>query len=182
MYMTKRAFTLMEILVAVAIFATILALASAMFVRSLQYYGESQTLTENMMQMKIFANRLSDELSSLLPPVAGKGVKEFLGSKESIQCLALAKTGVIERSYRYDAASKSVLRFEGVDDRDFSTYDAQESALRNVESLTFSYYDGTSWSETFAQGVPRAVKIVCVLAKGSFRETLEETVFIPVGS
>jgi hypothetical protein len=171
----------MEILVAVAIFASVLAIATSLFVRSLRYYGESQSMTENMMQMKIFANRLSDELSSVLPPVAGKDVREFDARKDAIHCLALVRGGIAERSYVYDQATRRVLRRDGVDDRDFSTYDAETTVLRNVESLTFSYYDGTAWTETFAEGVPRALRVSCVLAQGDFRETLEETVFIPVG-
>ena len=176
----RRGFTLIEVLLAVAIFATVMAIASAMFARSLRYYGESQTMTENMMQMKVFANRLGDEFSSALPQSTTPRSTVFAGNATDVAALVLFGGTVRELHYAYDRASGRVVRRTGADDRDPATFDAEETALRNVGNATFEYYNGTAWSSETAV-VPRAVRVTCALAKGTFAETLQETVYIPVG-
>jgi len=171
----------MEVLLATGLFAVVIGLASSMFARSLRYYGESQTMTDNMMQMKIFANRVSDEFSSVLPPVAAGNVTEFSGNATVISALVLGPRGVNELTYAFEPGLKRIVRRSGSDDRDFLTFDTEETAVRNVESAAFTFYNGTAWSDAPTAKIPRAVKFVCTLAKGFFRETLQEIIYIPVG-
>jgi len=167
---TERAFTLVEVLIASAIFVTIIGLVFATLFVTFNSWRRAEEVSIRQQQARFLFFRLNRELSSTVCP--GK----FRGDKNTFFFIT-ALIPMAEVGYIYSPDKKNVSRFfEKSADFDFETYDSKKVVISNVEMWEVSYLDAEGrwqdkWEET--EGLPRAIRIVFKIGrKGPVQENI----------
>lgn len=173
----SSAFTLVEILIALAILAVIVASTFTIFRSSSKSWQKGETRSERYYNARIAMGKMCMEISQAV--ISEGSLSKFIGEKEEIKFVSFVSTaaGIFELAeieYWLGKDRKLLMRNEDVDpDYDFSTEDYSDILAEGISELEFSYYDGLKWSDTWnsdaatedtetqePQGIlPKAVKI-----------------------
>lgn len=167
--MNKKGFTLVEILIALAILAMIVASTFTIFRSASKSWQKGEARSERYQNARSAISRISAEISQAV--INSNPLCKFTGTKDKVSFFSFVSTdsGVFELCeivYWLDSAKKVLMRNDEIDpDYDFTTYSHSDALSDNVSELEFSYFDGTSWSDTWnsdqtsGSGLPKAVKI-----------------------
>lgn len=165
----KRAFTLIEIMVAMAILVIVIGSTLAIFRASATSWRRGEMRAQRYQQARFILERMSKEISSIIP--VSQAGPYCLGTADKfyfISSLADAPASLVELGYWLDEEADELMRtFQSTPDYDFSTFDQEEVLSENVAALHFEYSTGVSWQENWdsrpeaAQAglLPKAVKI-----------------------
>jgi len=165
----KKAFTLIEILVAMAILVIVIGSTLAIFRASSTSWRKGETRAQRYQQARFILEIMTREISSIVP--SSSGGPYCLGTDETfyfISVLADAPGSLIELGYWLDQDTNELMRsYEYSPDYDFSSFDEEEALSENVSSIGFEYYDGDAWQVSWdsrpasdeANALPWAVKI-----------------------
>lgn len=184
----KRGFTLVEILIALAILAMIVASTFTIFRSSSRSWQKGEERSERYHTARVAMGKMATEISQAV--MSEDGLSKFIGSSSEISFISFVSTaqGVFEMAeieYWLDEDHKLLMRNEEIDpDYDFSTQDYSDILADNISEMEFSYYDGLIWSDTWdsdgkgededskEQGVlPKAVKIKVKVENRKGRES-----------
>ncbi len=184
----KRGFTLVEVLIALAILAMIVASTFTIFRSSSRSWQKGEERSERYHTARVAMGKMATEISQAV--MSEDGLSKFLGSSSEISFISFVSTaqGVFEMAeieYWLDEDHKLLMRNEEIDpDYDFSTQDYSDILADNISEMEFSYYDGLIWSDTWdsdgkgededskGQGVlPKAVKIKVKVENRKGRES-----------
>ncbi len=176
MLLNRRGFTLVEILIALAILAMIVASTFTIFRSSSISWQKGEERSQRYHTARVAMGRMEIEISQAV--ISENSLCRFNGGASEIKFVSFVSTaeGVFELAeigYWLDEDEKLLMRNEDIDpDYDFLTQDHSDILADNISELEFSYYDGALWSsewdsedeaeETSEQetGVlPKAVKI-----------------------
>lgn len=172
-----RGFTLVEILIALAIMAMIVASTFTIFRSASKSWQKGETRSQRYQNARNAVSRMSAEISQAV--INSNVLCKFTGDKNKISFISFVSTdsGVFELSeteYWLDGAKRLLMRNDDVEpDYDFGTYDNSDILSDNVSQLEFSYFDGLIWTDAWdsggiseddglseaALGLPKAVKI-----------------------
>ena len=188
----RTGFTLVEILIALAILAMVVASTFTIFISSSKSWQKGETRSERYHNARISMGKMSTEISQAV--ISENSPARFIGEKDGARFVSFVSTsggvfGLAEIEYWLDKDRKLLMRNEDTDpDYDFSTQDYSDILASNISTLEFSYYDGLIWSDTWGsdlaeeeespeemQGLPKAVKIKIKVEdkKGRESETFE---------
>jgi prepilin-type N-terminal cleavage/methylation domain-containing protein len=182
MFVKSNGFTLIEVLIAIGILLVIITLIGMIFRGALLSWSESQILARSYQTLKRIFLGISKEVSSSVKideTLAVEDVAVFKADSQSIFFIYPDRRGLKEIGYIYDAQNKILLRRQSECDFDFDSFDQEEEVGANIESLSFSFFDGSSWQES-TESLPQAVKVKLTLSYKRFTATYEETINIPV--
>ena len=167
--MMKKAFTLIEILVAMSILVIVIASTLAIFRTAANSWRKGEIRAQRYQQARFILERMSREIASIFPTsLAGP---YCLGTPEKfyfICSLSDAPASLIEVGYWLDEDSEELMRsYQGAPDYDFSTFEKEEALSENIMGLNFQYSTGQDWQDNWdsrlgrAQSgiLPKAVKI-----------------------
>jgi prepilin-type N-terminal cleavage/methylation domain-containing protein len=169
MSQNKRAFTLVEVLIALAILAMIVVSTFTIFRSASKSWQKGETRSERYQNARNAIYRISTEISQAV--INSNPLCKFTGEKNRVSFISFVSTesGVFELSeleFWLDGAGRLLMRNDDVDpDYDFATYDHSDVLSENVSELEFSYFDGAVWTETWNSdqalgvGLPKAVKV-----------------------
>ena len=164
-----KGFTLVEILIALAIMAMIVASTFTIFRSASKSWQKGETRSQRYQNARNAVSRMSAEISQAV--INSNVLCKFTGDKNKISFVSFVSTdsGVFELSeveYWLDGAKRLLMRNDDVEpDYDFGTYDHSDILSDNVSELEFLYFDGSAWldawnsDETLGIGLPKAVKI-----------------------
>lgn len=173
----RTAFTLVEILIALAILAMIVASTFTIFKSSSSSWQKGEKRSERYHNARVAIGKMSIEISHAVIAEGSKG--KFIGEKKTVRFISFvsASSGVFELAeigYWLDKEKSALMRNEDIDpDYDFSTQDSSDILADNISELEFSYYNGSIWSDTwdsdssgkeqekdnYEKALPEAVKI-----------------------
>lgn len=182
---TRGGFTLLEILIAVSIFAVVLGAINAVFYSALRLRNRVAALSDKSLPLEQAVSIMRRDLANIVPP--GGTLSGQLQSMPSTNSMPGASgpafftsTGIVDETSPWAEVQKvsyalveSTNRFQGRDlvrlvSRNL-LYVSQEQPitqwlLNSVQAITFSYYDGTQWrdswdSTTETAKLPRGVKV-----------------------
>ncbi len=165
----KKGFTLVEILIALAILAMIVASTFTIFRSASKSWQKGETRSERYQNARNAIGRISSEISQSV--INNNALCRFTGEKNEISFISFISTdaGVFELSeieYWLDGARKLLMRNDDIDpDYDFTTCDHSEILSDNISELEFSYFDGLAWKDAWSSdqssgvGLPKAVRI-----------------------
>jgi len=190
----RKAFTLIEILVAMAILVIVIASTLAIFRAAANSWRKGEIRALRYQQARFILERMSREISSIFP--ASLAGPYCLGTAEKfyfITSLSDAPASLIEVGYWLDEADKELMRsYQGAPDYDFSTFEKEETLSENISGLNFKYSTGAVWQENWdsrlnrAQSgiLPKAVKIEFVIEdeKEAQAEEFSTVVTLPTAS
>ena len=149
----KRGFTLVEILIALAILAMIVASTFTIFRSSSRAWQKGEERSERYHTARVAMGKMATEISQAV--MSDDGLSKFLGRSSEISFISFVSTaqGVFEMAeieYWLDEDHKLLMRNEEIDpDYDFSTQDYSDILADNISEMEFSYYDGLIWSDTW---------------------------------
>ncbi|MFA4991188.1 MAG: prepilin-type N-terminal cleavage/methylation domain-containing protein [Candidatus Omnitrophota bacterium] len=183
--MKRNAFTLVEVLIALAILAVVVASTLTIFKSVSKSWQRGETRSERYHNARTAAGKMAAEVSQAI--LSENGAAKFIGDKEGVRFISFisAQGGMFEPaeiSYWLDRDRNLLMRNEDTDpDYDFSTYDASDVLGDAIYELEFSYYDGLSWNDEWdssgapGNALPKAVKIKIRVddKKGKEGETFE---------
>jgi general secretion pathway protein J len=148
-----RGFTLVEILIALAILAMIVASTFTIFKSSSSSWQKGETRSERYHSARVAMGRMSKEIShAVINEFDGS---RFIGTSQDASFIAFVSTSsgvfeLVEIEYWIDTEQKLLMRNEQIDpDYDFSTQDYSDILAGNISELEFSYYDGLIWSDSW---------------------------------
>jgi type II secretion system protein J len=179
-----NAFTLMEVLLAVAIAAIVLAAISAVFIGALRLRARTAEVVDATLPVDRAVSLMKRDLAGIVPPGTMAGVMGSdlagMGMTQPAALEIYTSTGIVgagapwgpiqridyslqEPTNRTSATGKDLVR--GVTRNLLAlTPDApeQQVMVSDVQSLQFSYYDGTNWNDSWSStlsNIPAAVKV-----------------------
>jgi prepilin-type N-terminal cleavage/methylation domain-containing protein len=188
-------FTLVEILIAMAILLMITAMVASIFMGALNYWKRGYGFSQRQQSARLVFSRMTENISSLFLSVS-RDIYCF-GSKSNFYFIsASAKTpqgDLAEMGYEYNAAEKKIsFLHQDKADYNFDTYDSKDRIAINVLSLDFRYMDKEgNWLESWdsrqggqQQGLaPQAIKISLGVENTDSpggKEIFETTVELPI--
>ncbi len=191
-YAVKKGFTLVEILISLAILAMIVVSTFTIFRSSAKSWQKGESRSERYNSARIAIGKMSREISQA---VLNKNTPaKFIGTREDVSFISFVsgRSGVFdlaEIEYWIDGDQNFLMRNEDLNpDYDFSTQDNSDILADNISELEFSYYDGIVWNESWDseekgketddgdRGIlPKAIKIKIKVRdkKGEGSETFE---------
>jgi prepilin-type N-terminal cleavage/methylation domain-containing protein len=192
----KPGFTLVEILVALAILVVIAASTYTVFRGVAQSWLRGDIRTQRFQNARIILEQMSREISQAIVGLEIGGRQLYcLGTQESFFFICPIEAGSPQTSdlaeVGYYLKDTTLMRhFQASPDYDFSPLDTQEEFSENVSSIRFSYFDGTTWRDSWDSRLkipqmyakpPKAVKIELVLIdrRGKESESFQVVVFLP---
>ncbi|MBU1852995.1 MAG: prepilin-type N-terminal cleavage/methylation domain-containing protein [Candidatus Omnitrophica bacterium] len=172
-----NAFTLVEILIALSILAMIVVSTFTIFRSSSKSWQKGSERSERYHNARTAIGKMSTEISQAV--ISERRPSKFIGRKESVSFISFVSTAsgifeLVEVEFWLNNEKKLLMRNEDIEpDYDYLTYDYSDVLAEGIVELEFSYYDGSSWSETWdsdlameesdPQGdegaLPKAVKI-----------------------
>lgn len=167
--MKRNAFTLVEVLIALAILAVVVASTFTIFKSVSKSWQKGETRSERYHNARTAVGKMAIEISEAV--LSENSAVKFIGDKERVSFISFisAQDGIFEPaeiSYWLDKDKKLLMRNEDLEpDYDFSTYDASDILGDAIYELEFSYYDGLSWNDKWdssqvpGNALPKAVKI-----------------------
>lgn len=184
----QRGFTLIEVLLAVVIFAIVLAAMSTVFYSALRLRNKTAARLEEKLPVQHAAAMIQRDLSSLVAPggvLASNLTTAASGALQAQNATPFfVNTGVIDDTSPWSEVQKVAYYLADSADQP-GTKDLMRAVTRNllaptdevptgqwlmggVRTLTFSYYDGTAWTETWdsstTTNLPTAIKVQIELA------------------
>ena len=151
--MRKKGFTLVEILIALAILAVIVTSTFVIFRSSAQSWQKGEKRSERYHNARIAMGKMSTEISQAV--VSENKLSKFIGDNEEVGFVSFVSTAegifeLVEIEYWLDENVRFLMRNEDIDpDFDFSSQDNSDILAENITLLQFSYYDGLTWSDTW---------------------------------
>lgn len=154
---TQGAFTLVEILIALAILAMIVSSTFTIFRSSTKSWQKGETRSERYHNARTAIGKMDMEISEAV--ISEGSLSKFIGEKEKIKFISFVSSGEgifepAEIEYWLDKEKKLLMRNEDIEpDYNFSTYDYSDILAEGISLLEFSYYDGLNWSDTWNSGL-----------------------------
>jgi type II secretion system protein J len=188
--LARRAFTLLELLIAVSIFAIVLAAINAVFYSALRLRNRSAAMMDKSVPIELALATIRRDLLSIVPP----GTNLLFGPLQSTSRSNLVagaagpafycSSGLVDETSPWAeiqrvtyAVLESTNRDQGKDlvryaDRNLLAVTPEspppQRLLSGVRDLTFSFYDGGQWREywdtTTDTNLPRGIKVQIQLA------------------
>lgn len=180
----RKGFTLVEILISLAILAMIVASTFTIFRSASKSWQKGETRSERYHNARTAIGRISIELSQAV--INDNPLSKFIGEKDSVKFTSFVSiaSGVFELSeieYWQDTSRGFLMRNEDIEpDYDFSTYDHSDILSDGISILEFSYYDGLNWANTWTSNVTKGItlpKAVKIKIKVGDKKGREEEVF-----
>jgi len=151
--MRKKGFTLVEILIALAILAVIVTSTFVIFRSSTESWQKGEKRSERYHNARVAVGKMSTEISQAV--VSGNKRSKFIGNNEEVGFVSFVSTAegifeLVEIEYWLDKDGRFLMRNEDIDpDFDFLTQDNSDILAENITLLEFSYYDGLTWNDTW---------------------------------
>lgn len=168
-YGAGKGFTLVEVLISLAILAMIVASTFTIFRSASKSWQKGEVRSERYQNARSAISRISAEISQAV--INSNELCKFTGDKNKVSFFSFVSTssGIFELSeveYWLDSSKKLLMRNYEIDpDYDFTTYSHSDVLSDNIAELEFSYFDGTLWKDVWISdqdlgvGLPKAVKI-----------------------
>jgi general secretion pathway protein J len=172
----RQAFTLLELLIAVGIFGIVLASINTVFYSALRLRNRSTAATEERLPIEHAVEIIKQDLAGLMPPggtLSGQ-LKTSLDTSSTEMEDATAfytNTGILDDTLPWgevqkisyllvtptnQTAGRDLVRFVTRNLLPATTEEepAQQWLMSGVESITFQFYDGSQWVDTWDTTTP----------------------------
>ena len=193
-----RGFTLVDLLMAMAILMVVVSVTWMMFRGILRAWQRGQIHTERYQQARLLSELFTRELSCATPnpsyPLLGNPPDADTLKPKSIQGSVFfvgtlpGRGGLVERGYWLSSTGELMCHDDEPADGDYVSTGSDERCGTHVKEFDVSYFDGTEWLPQWdgqpgaaqAGKVPKAVHIVLVIGEQQ-EERFETVITVPTG-
>ena len=185
----RSAFTLLELLIAVSIFAIVLAAINTVFYSALRLRNKTAAALDEALPLQQALLAMKRDLAGLVPPggmvsgtlqttvqtsLDGQVSPDFYTATGTLDDLVpwgdVQKISYLLRASNNGGFGKELIRATTRNLLAIIQEPPEEQSLLNgVENLTFSFYDGTQWQTTWDSAaqtnLPTAIKVEIQLAR-----------------
>lgn len=200
----QRAFTLLELLIAVSIFAIVLAAIYTVFYSALRLRNKTAAALDEALSLQHALLAMKRDLSNLVPPAGilsgtlqttvktsmdGQVSPDFYTATGTLDDLVpwgdVQKISYLLRASNNGGSGKELIRATTRNLLAIIQDPPEEQSLLNgVENLTFSFYDGTqwqtSWDSTTQTNFPTAIKVEIQLARTNAQVETPIALVVPI--
>ncbi|MFC1646090.1 type II secretion system protein J [Candidatus Omnitrophota bacterium] len=190
-------FTLIEILVATAIFVIVIGMVYTIFMGTLGYWKRGYGLASRQQAARTLFSRMTSNISSLFFSVS-RSIYCF-GSKEKLYFISASTKSsggdLAEMGYEFIPSDNTIVfSYQEKADFDFDTFDSKNIIAVKIISLTFSYLDREgNWLDDWDSRIggqqeklpPQAIKINFAIENTDYpdnKEVFETVVELPIRS
>ena len=192
--LTCKGFTLIEILIAVAIVSLILTIIYASYASSIDTMNYTREKMEALSMTRLILSRMSDELTSSFFSKDSEDVM-FSGQEGKIDFISSSHERIFKDSKEYDLSEIGYFteapeegeslclwrREDRTPDDDVLEGGEKEKLMEGLEGTEFKYYDGEEWRLEWdseeESGLPQAVRVTLKFPN----KKLSTIAFIPLG-
>jgi len=198
------AFTLLELLIAVAIFAIVLAAINTVFYSALRLRNKTSAALEESLPLQHALTAMKRDLSNLVPPggllsgtlqttvktrMDGQVSPDFFTASGQLDDLVpwgeVQKISYLLRASSAGGPGRDLIRATTRNLLAIIQDPPEEQALlRGVENLTFSFYDGTQWQTSWDSAVqtnlPTAIKLELQLTRTNATPEAPIALVVPI--
>jgi type II secretion system protein J len=201
------AFTLIEVLLAIGIFAVVLAAINTVFFAGMRLRAKTTEVLEDALPTDRAVSILKRDLAGIVNPGVLAGVMSsdttVPGISQQVALEIYTTTGVIDDDVPWGDVQKVdySLQFPsnntGLPGKDLvrsvtrnllatdTETPVSESLLSGVQSLTFNYFDGTNWNDTWSStlsNIPAAIRVSIdfAIAKNDSQMKIPIKLLVPV--
>ncbi len=174
--MRAKGVTLVEVLLAFAIFVMVMSLVTVSLVQTFHSFQQGQKFADKEQQQRLCLMRMGKSIASLVKLVAPGKSSSLRGDAQSCFIIYARDASLAEEKYVCDTAEGTLTRYyEEPTDYNEATSGTHDIGLAGLDECLFSYSDGSSWKAVWNQqdGVPRAVKL-----KFKFKDDTQEHEFL----
>ena len=195
---SRKAFTLVELLIAVAILVIVSGSAMLIFRSTTRAWQNGQIKTQRYQQARLLFDLFSRELNSCIAnsrfPLIGHASQEgFKIRLESTQSEIFfvgtlpGRSGLVERGWWVDSNGNMVCHDQEPADGDYLTGGSDEVCGSDISGFEVSFFDGSKWlgqwdgreGKDNAGMIPRAIRLL--LKVGSKNpEQFETLIYLPI--
>lgn len=169
------AFTLVEVLIALAIFSVVMLSALAIFRGASQSWRRGELQTDLMQRARGLAEQIARQLAATVATPWGS--VRFEGTAEAVYFVTVTprpgRTDVVEAGF-WREGETLFYHHDAAPDFDFDTGES-EALTTGVAELTFTYSDGREWTASWDSAVsgalPKAVQVTVGLTAGGATQT-----------
>jgi type II secretion system protein J len=180
----NAAFTLIEVLLAIGIFAIVLAAVNTVFFAGLRLRAKTTETLEDALPTDRAVSVIARDLAGVVPPGVLAGVMSsdttVPGISQQVALELYTTTGIINDTepwgdiQKIDYSLQFPTNHTGLPGQDLvrsvtrnllatdTETPVSESLLSGVQSLKFSYFDGTNWNDTWSStlsNIPAAIRV-----------------------
>ena len=193
-FLTSKGFTLVEILIAVAIVSLILTIIYGSYASSIDTMNYTQEKMKVFSMIRLTLSRMNEELTSSFFSEDGKDVM-FSGEEGRIDFISSSHERIFKDSQEHDLSEIGYFteaaeegeslclwrREDKTPDDDVLEGGEQEQLMEGLKGIEFKYYDGEEWRDEWDSKeeacLPQAVKVTLKFPE----KELSTTVFVPLG-
>lgn len=190
----EKGFTLVEILIAVAIVSLILTIIYGSYASSIDTMNYTREKMETFSVARLTLSRMHDELTSSFFSEESEDVV-FSGEEGSLSFISSSHERIFKDSKEYDLVEIGYFteaaeegeslclwrREDRTPDDDVLEGGEKEKLIEHLESIEFKYYDGEEWRDEWDSKeesyLPQAVKVILKFPE----KELSTTAFVPLG-
>lgn len=158
---TKRAFTLIELIVAFAIFTIVMLIVLFLVTGMFRNLRQGQRLVQRDQRQRYCFSRLSKELASLTRITYPE--THFQGSPSEVFFVFAQEDNLVESKYSYNSLSHTLEHFsETPADYNENTYQKKDICIGELSDCAFSYSDGSNWKTFWNEDsgqLPQMIKL-----------------------
>jgi type II secretory pathway pseudopilin PulG len=178
----RRAFTLVEVIIAFTIFTVVITLVLVSMVQTFKSFHQGEKFADSIQRQRVFFQKMARNIQSLVA-VEEEGKAGFEALQVSFAFVTAQADVLAEVRYAYNGQTKTIDRFiEQPADFDFATWGTQDvPSLEGVAECMFWYGNASNWQHEWRQessGIPAMVKVEYRMRDD--QEKQEFTVHIPV--
>lgn len=195
---TKKGFTLLEVLVATAIFIIVIGMIYTIFMGTLSYWKRGYSLVSRQQAARTLFSRMTNNISSLFLSIPRS--MYCFGSKEKLYFISVSTRSsssgggdLVEMGYEFVSSDNTIVfSFQEKADFDFDTFDSRDIMAVNILGLTFSYLDKQgNWVDNWDSRIggqqeklaPQAIRINFAIENTDYpdnKEVFETVVELPI--
>lgn len=193
-FLTSKGFTLVEILIAVAIVSLILTIIYGSYASSIDTMNYTRKKMDAFSMVRLTLSRMNEELTSSFFSEDDKDVM-FSGEERKIDFISSSHERIFKDSKEYDLSEIGYFteaaeegeslclwrREDRTPDDDVLEGGEKEKLMEGLKGIEFKYYDGEEWRNEWDSKqefrLPQAVKVILKFPE----KELSTTAFVPLG-
>lgn len=158
----RKAFTLVEIMIAMAIFTVVITLVLVSMTQSFRSFQQGEQFADSIQKQRLCLVTMGRNINSLVK-IDPQKCPSFKAEGGAFSFIFAQGAGLIEARFECNTMEQALNRYyQSPADYDYLTFGEKQACLKGLVECRFSYGDGQTWKSNWDQGtegIPRMVRL-----------------------